>query len=412
MGYPLATPAPHVQPHDGKIARNPDHFSVRASSKVHVLPHSTWTSRGEDFDPNQRSTLSTFGKSLDIGLADTLRLPDDELRDLPSVPTRKPHPQSFKDALAFSRPKFWPAWWDLDQEEIEAEESPRPMMKSSSAPLLASEQPRPKLKRGTGIKPFDGDPESVLSPFAIQARRYGADVVITGQKLRPSTSALFSYKIIQQPAGSDARGKWPSAEAEGGGAADPFPAPPAAQARATSQSAPHSRGGRRHGQQLGLRHKEPFRGPGYSGRPSNRPPSSLHGGGGSRRGQRQRDAPRHSEQQRQQQLGPSLSDRRAGSAGTMNLEEGADIIGGQEHEAHRPSPPPRLATLGPGTGLWDGTSKLNTVRDLLDGYAADPLGGARPSSSSSFLEKYVERQAEIERLLQERGQPPSGAAAA
>merc|ERR1711972_540371 len=49
---------------------------------------------------------------------------------------------------------------------------------------------------------------------------------------------------------------------------------------------------------------------------------------------------------------------------------------------------------------------LRVVRDLLDGYAADPLGAPRPGSSGLFFERYVERQAEIEHLLEQQQQPP------
>jgi len=109
-----------------------------------------------------------------------------------------------------------------------------------------------------------------------------------------------------------------------------------------------------------------------------------------------------------------------------------------------PKKKPRLP--GGLTGLWDGHSRLHVVRDLLDGYAADPLsasrprlGGAaspasspktarrppgqrpgsswrpgsscRPGSSYSFLEHYVTRQAEIERMLQEQAGSTAGAEA-
>lgn len=68
-------------------------------------------------------------------------------------------------------------------------------------------------------------------------------------------------------------------------------------------------------------------------------------------------------------------------------------------------------SAGP-AGLWDTQSRLHVVRDLLDGYAADPLTGTggpeegmvRPGSSGGFLEKYVAQQAEIERLLSQQQQ--------
>mmetsp|Transcript_10976 Transcript_10976/g.23069 ORF Transcript_10976/g.23069 Transcript_10976/m.23069 type:complete len:565 (-) Transcript_10976:58-1752(-) len=72
------------------------------------------------------------------------------------------------------------------------------------------------------------------------------------------------------------------------------------------------------------------------------------------------------------------------------------------------------------TRIWETTSSLSIVRDLYDGYAADPLGskpplakvpsGLLPPTSGAvwsdkrakFLEKYVEKQAEIEQLLEQR----------
>jgi len=76
----------------------------------------------------------------------------------------------------------------------------------------------------------------------------------------------------------------------------------------------------------------------------------------------------------------------------------AAVTGIRQHK------PPLAA--GP-AGLWDSQSRFHVVRDLLDGYAADPLTGTgvpdegmvRPGSSGGFLEKYVAQQAEIERLL-------------
>jgi len=86
---------------------------------------------------------------------------------------------------------------------------------------------------------------------------------------------------------------------------------------------------------------------------------------------------------------------------------------------------PMRLPAGP-SGLWDMSSHLRVVRDLYDGYASDPLGaaprmGRRLSSDSAsdtisgsstpsqptmhrgkFLEKYVERQAEIENLLERK----------
>lgn len=89
---------------------------------------------------------------------------------------------------------------------------------------------------------------------------------------------------------------------------------------------------------------------------------------------------------------------------------------------------PRLAT-GP-AGLWDSHSQFRIVRDLYDSYAADPLAnspvGQRKASvdsdsssasvpsktpKSKFLGRYLERQAEIEKLLDHTwtgGRPDNG----
>jgi len=81
---------------------------------------------------------------------------------------------------------------------------------------------------------------------------------------------------------------------------------------------------------------------------------------------------------------------------------------------------PRLPA-GP-TGLWDSHSNLHIVRDLYDCYAADPLsqeskghrlsmdssssGAPSPSTSKAvkpqFLERYLDRQVEIEKLLEHK----------
>jgi hypothetical protein len=75
---------------------------------------------------------------------------------------------------------------------------------------------------------------------------------------------------------------------------------------------------------------------------------------------------------------------------------------------------PRLPEGRP--DLWESRSNMASVRDLLDGYAANPLSPSphrrcrgvahstdnkdgRPDSSFGFLEGYVERQKQIERLL-------------
>jgi len=416
MGYPLATPAPHVQPHEGQIFRNAEHFSLRASSKVHMRPHSTWTFRAEDFEPDERATLSSFKKSFEGDLAATLKLPDEAPDDSSLLPARKPHPQTFKEALAFSRPKHWPGWLD-DQGGMDLEEflGSNSMTKSPSAPLIAgagSEHNRRKLHRSRNFRLDDDDPESLLSPFAIQARRYGADVVITGQRLRPSTSTLFRHRIVQQAVSPDAPGtsdchSGGEAEVEIGSSAPSkvILALPSAQAKATSCGAPYSRGGRR---QPVPQSREPFRGPGFFGRPlKGRPPAQCGvGAGGNRRCQRQKHAPLpppHQQPQHQQPHGLPAANWRARGEGVLQNEEGEKFGCAQK------VPKPRLAA-GP-TGLWDSNCKLNVVRDLLDGYAADPLGGIPPNSSSSFLEKYVERQAEIERLLQDKCQPVAAASA-
>eukprot|EP00929_Paragymnodinium_shiwhaense_P119176 TRINITY_DN91056_c0_g1_i1.p1 TRINITY_DN91056_c0_g1~~TRINITY_DN91056_c0_g1_i1.p1 ORF type:complete len:658 (+),score=150.49 TRINITY_DN91056_c0_g1_i1:140-2113(+) len=65
-------------------------------------------------------------------------------------------------------------------------------------------------------------------------------------------------------------------------------------------------------------------------------------------------------------------------------------------------------------GLWDKCSRLKIVRELYDGYASDPLGEVERSqraqtttspqaaASRRLLERYVERQAKLEGLLEEK----------
>lgn len=76
---------------------------------------------------------------------------------------------------------------------------------------------------------------------------------------------------------------------------------------------------------------------------------------------------------------------------------------------------PRLPPARP--QLWESSSKLGIVRDLLDGYAADPLpaskhgmpttGAEEQQERQQFLTQYVEKQASIERLLEDRLRPVS-----
>jgi hypothetical protein len=79
-------------------------------------------------------------------------------------------------------------------------------------------------------------------------------------------------------------------------------------------------------------------------------------------------------------------------------------------------------------GMWDSHSSLCIVRDLYDAYAADPLsqksrrqqeaGDSDGSTAVStprtqkpkFLERYVDRQAEIEKLLEEKSTGPQSSA--
>merc|ERR1712232_155456 len=67
-----------------------------------------------------------------------------------------------------------------------------------------------------------------------------------------------------------------------------------------------------------------------------------------------------------------------------------------------------------GAALWERSSKLHIVRELFDGYAADPLGEAQrhveergiaaapphAAASQRSLERYADRQAKIEKLLE------------
>lgn len=83
---------------------------------------------------------------------------------------------------------------------------------------------------------------------------------------------------------------------------------------------------------------------------------------------------------------------------------------------------PRLPPARP--QLWESSSSLGIVRDLLDGYAADPLPASLKTSTASkhgmptpgaeeqqerqqFLTQYVEKQASIERLLEDKLRPVS-----
>jgi len=299
---------------------------------------------------------------------------------LPPLGVKHAHPQSYRDTLAYSRPALWP-WTDINPEDLEDEEedySPqKSLAPSSSAPQLgystSEMEHRRRSVRGGG--PFE--PESLLSPFALQARRFGADVLITGQRLRPSTGSLFSWTIIDAEDDRPDSDRTPQKE----------PHSPA-QALATSSTA----GSPVPAAKRQPAARQPFRVPGVVNSPwsSGARPATVPHRRGRRKGGRQ-----------QQALGGAARPADQGPAGLLDASVVASRAE-QESALRLPAGP---------AGMWDNISSLSAVRELHDRYAADPLAVAPPAlgddgdgASVDFLRSYVERQAEIERLLHERGQ--------
>mmetsp|Transcript_108215 Transcript_108215/g.304934 ORF Transcript_108215/g.304934 Transcript_108215/m.304934 type:complete len:634 (-) Transcript_108215:125-2026(-) len=88
----------------------------------------------------------------------------------------------------------------------------------------------------------------------------------------------------------------------------------------------------------------------------------------------------------------ALGERHAGVPAMLNTDAGG-----------------RQRLPGGHAGLWDASSRFSVVRDLYDGYAADPVGEVERgktsgdvSPSKRLLKQYVERQARIESLLEQR----------
>mmetsp|Transcript_18406 Transcript_18406/g.51149 ORF Transcript_18406/g.51149 Transcript_18406/m.51149 type:complete len:446 (+) Transcript_18406:87-1424(+) len=425
----LATLAPQTVEHDGQIARSQEHYAIRGAgfqTQQEWLrpPQNTWSARAEDFDSNPRGTLSALGKSASLGaLIDASRHhnpedPGQAFGDssrtwllstpckestaapivLPLLPARKAHPQTFREALVFTRPKQWSPWWDEAEggEAVEGEEDDEGADESEAqktvlAAAVAEKEDKETTRRKHRLKkaPLEnGDPESLWSPFALQARRYGADVTIAGKRLRPSTADLFKYKFeLVEP-----EPEWHHMQQRSSAAAVVL--------EAESTSAPS--GMARSSSDGKIARRNPWRTPGVKPPAAGRLPRQ--------RGQAQvhatAAAPPQAAPPPQPPAQPMRAERlrRPGSDGGVGRSVLLTEVGLDAEEVLEK---PRLKH-GP-AGPWSSNAKLSIVRDLLDGYAADPLGGgpagrSRPASSSAadFLERYVERQAEIERLLDER----------
>mmetsp|Transcript_31880 Transcript_31880/g.80820 ORF Transcript_31880/g.80820 Transcript_31880/m.80820 type:complete len:425 (+) Transcript_31880:92-1366(+) len=408
MMHPLATLAPQTVEHGGQTSCSQEQHSIRGAgcqTQQEWLrpPQNTWSARAEDFDSNPRGTLSALGKSASLGaLIDANRRHNSEESTaapivLPLLPARKAHPQTFREALVFTRPKQWLPWWDeaeggeaMEGEDDEgADESEA--LKTVLAAAVAEKEEKETTRRKHRLKkaPLEsGDPESLWSPFALQARRYGADVTIAGKRLRPSTADLFKYKF--EPV--EPEPEWHHMQQRSSAAAVVL--------EAESTSAPS--GMARSSSDGKIARRKPWRTPGIKPPAAGRLPRQ--------RGQAQVHATAAAAPQAaplpQPPAQPMRAERlrRPGSEGGVGRSVLLTEVG---FDAEEVLAKPRLKH-GP-AGPWSSNAKLSIVRDLLDGYAADPLGGgpagrSRPASSSAadFLERYVERQAEIERLLDER----------
>lgn len=380
---PISIPAPHVQPIEGQISRimAPDDTSfVDTGTMCTETTRQKWSERLED-EPVTRRTLGAFSTKPsktrrlveEDDLFSTQRLRPSQ--ELPPLPPRRAFPQTFQESILMARPKHWPQWWDMDWDYdlVDDEED-------ADVPSLAQQRVRQRSKLDVSAscpdlhaaKAWDserakkefmlnGDPESLLSPFALQARRHGADLLLTGQKLRPDTGKMF-----QLPS----QGPRPRA---------PSTAEPTPRSESKMSARANSAGNLsmpKTGNQAVAKAKRLAQ--------SGRRPRSV--------GEK------------------SVCIRRGGSQVSSASWQSSNaplalLQGAKSPPAERDPSKPKLSP-GP-AGMWDKSTKLLAVRDILDGYAADPLG-VRPGSSAGFLEKYVERQVEIERLLRER-QGDSGA---
>jgi hypothetical protein len=354
----MTIPAPHVLPSDSLVSRiqtQPDALQdsvTDARSRV-------WAERLEE-EGTFRKTLGAFGTKTRCLLEEQDPSSTQRLRatqELPPLPARRAYPQTFQERLLLARPKHWPQWWDEDfdpesEDEVSSLESPASRSASRAKPKIEATSSCPDLhgpggrheRRRTTF--FDGDPESLLSPFALKARKYGADVVLTGQKL-PVPIPQFEI-TMPGPLDGFLDMLTPRSESKASGRASSTSAAP--KVRSLSQGA--------------LRAK---RQPQSTGRPA-----KCYRRGGSQ----------------------------VSSVSWQSSNAPLALLQGAKAPPLQRDPSKPKLPKGP-AGLWDKSTKLLAVREVLDGYAADPLV-MRPGSSAGFLERYVERQVEIERLLRER----------
>mmetsp|Transcript_1830 Transcript_1830/g.5440 ORF Transcript_1830/g.5440 Transcript_1830/m.5440 type:complete len:421 (-) Transcript_1830:426-1688(-) len=415
MAAPLVVLAPHTIGNEGLITRNPS-SPLAQQSPLGARKARHRFGRCDGLEPQElRPTLGAFARNAAEGWMDATLSSATTLASatspkcarLPPVGVKRAYPQTFKDILAYSRPAQWPWMEEEEDEDSESEDSPRKSLAaSSSAPVMGympSEVPEPRRRSVRSVASHN-DPESMLSPFALQARRFGADVVITGQRLRPGSGTLLKWRL-------DGGGSRPASftgEA-GDGAGTPAEAQDAQLRRSASAASDGRRPKRRQ-----PRPREPFRvGIARPPPPQTSPPTRMKRPPSNAPPQRQQPPRQHGVSSRELAGLDQSADQ-----GVQRPASGAENVFSMTMPQNVNAPDDAIGRnrlpAGP-AGLWEGISELKAVRELHDIYAADPLGwspprrpGERPSSANGFLEKYVERQAEIERMLQERmGSPAS-----
>jgi len=307
--------------------------------------------------------------------------PEGTLSLLPALPMARAFPQSFTQTMAFAKPQRWPMWFEQEQWEASSDSEPEEQSSSSkkkkkkdkdgSRPSTSEKRKRPKKL-----------PPDYLSPFALEVRSMDADVLVTGMKLD---------RLMKKP--EKPRWEEPEEVKEEGRRRRSFSKDPELVSSRPQTAEPEPP-------------KESPKPPPKAPVPlKERPPWRSVAKG---------DEPWQRQEQGRKSGRKGASDARRGPKDMLRSESVPALSSGTSiQDALTPLTP---LTRGHAE-LWRGSSKFLAVRELFDSYAADPISASALSRSApgaadgddaapaDFLAHYVERQAEIERLLHQKAVP-------